>query len=444
MAHADTFAQGRAPALARARVTWRGAVAAGALPLLFLHVRFQPGFAIGIGSTSVNVELADIAVLVLAVAALSEGVSAGFAPLRAARSTWAAAVALLLWIGIESLRVDQAAHVVSAAKFAEYALLAPALVLLLRRAEDVTAVLVSVVGWSVAATTAGLLQFFGADILDAWPAGRRQPSFLGHLDFAALSGMALTVGLLWLTLRRRAAMVALTTGAIGLVVAGASAGVIGFGAAAVLLAFWARVRRVDSSRTILATVVAVAVAATGILLLRGNDFDQFLRFLGVRREEASTQTHVQTYAQHTLLAYIGWKIFTAHPIAGVGWQGSAEPEHYRPVLPAAHRRFPDVAAVAFPAPSRPYGVQNAYVQVLADLGVIGLVLWLGLFAAGIVLGVRTALRGPPAAAGVAALGAAWLVLALGLWIPQNLVAGLPLDALVWLGVGLAATAVGRA
>ena len=444
MAHADTVARGRARALAAAGVTWRGALVAAAFPLLFLHVRFQPGFAIDVGPTSLNVELSDIAVLVLAVAAAREGVSSGFGRLRAARWAWAAAAALLLWIGIEAGRLGHATHVVSAAKFAEYALLAPALVLLLRRAEDVTATLAAVVGWSVAATAAGVLQFFGVDILAAWPAGSRQPSFLGHLDFAGLSGMALTIGLLWFALGRRGAFVALVSGAIGLVLAGATAGLIGFAAAAALLALWVSVRKVGSTRTIVAAAIAGAVAVTGILLLRGHDFDQFLRFLGARREEASTQTHVQTYAQHTLLAYIGWKIFTAHPVGGVGWQGSAEPEHYRPVLPAAHRRFPDVAEVAFPAPSRPYGVQNAYVQVLADLGVIGLVLWLALFAVPIVLGVKIALRAPPTSAGIAGIGAAWLLLTLGLWIPQNLVAGLPLDALIWLAIGLVATAAARA
>src|SRR5256885_8473084 len=36
-------------------------------------------------------------------------------------------------------------------------------------------------------------------------------------------------------------------------------------------------------------------------------FRSFIRFLGVRREAVSTRQNVQTYAQHTLLAYIGWR-----------------------------------------------------------------------------------------------------------------------------------------
>jgi hypothetical protein len=46
---------------------------------------------------------------------------------------------------------------------------------------------------------------------------------------------------------------------------------------------------------------------------------------------------------------------------------------------------------------------------------------------------------PPSAVAVFAL-----LLALGLWGAQGLVAGLPLDALTWLGLGLAATAAAEA
>src|SRR5207244_3357890 len=48
-----------------------------------------------------------------------------------------------------------------------------------------------------------------------------------------------------------------------------------------------------------------------------------------------------------------------------------------------------------------------------------------------------ALRGPPALGLLAAL---WLILAMGIWSAVGLVAGIPLDALTWLGVGLAAAA----
>ena len=58
----------------------------------------------------------------------------------------------------------------------------------------------ALVAWSSVATVIGALQWVGWGIVDAWPQGDRQPSFLGPHDFAALSGMALLagiVGLLW-------------------------------------------------------------------------------------------------------------------------------------------------------------------------------------------------------------------------------------------------------
>ena len=69
---------------------------AAALPILFLHVRFQPGFPVTVGSTSVHVVLSDLAVL--AVAAVALWVWFRDRP-RSARGRWVwiASVALLVW-----------------------------------------------------------------------------------------------------------------------------------------------------------------------------------------------------------------------------------------------------------------------------------------------------------------------------------------------------------
>jgi O-antigen ligase len=121
---------------------------------------------------------------------------------------------------------------------------------------------------------------------------------------------------------------------------------------------------------------------------------------------------------------------------GAGWQGSTDPDVVDPQLPAAHREFPDVAPLAFPTREHEWGVQNAYIQAAADLGLIGLVLWLAPFAIGLVLAFRA--NAPPGA--VAAFA---ILAAMGIWGAQGLVAGIPLDAATWLGLGLAATAVAR-
>ncbi|MET0938586.1 MAG: hypothetical protein ABWY51_05125, partial [Gaiellaceae bacterium] len=147
----------------------------------------------------------------------------------------------------------------------------------------------------------------------------------------------------------------------------------------------------------------------------------------------------------TMLAYIGWQIFLDHPVAGAGWQSSAkEDEVYGDYLEDARREFPDTPEEAFPSPEHPYGIQNAYVQALADLGLVGFGLLLLTFLTGLWLTVRAVLRGPPPEVLPGTLAGAWLLLVMGTWTAVGLVAGVPLDALTWIALGLAAAAAAGA
>jgi O-antigen ligase len=308
--------------------------------------------------------------------------------------------------------------------------------LILRRRGDWELVAAVVVAWSVVATAVGLVQFFGLHIADAWAAGRRQPSFLGHSDFAALSALALAIGLAAVLLgNRRIGWVAVVSGALGVVLSGASAGLVGVGAGTVALLYAIARRRRLSVRDFAVTGTVLAVVAGGVLVLRAGDFENFLRFLHLKGKETQT-ANIETYSHHTLLAYIGYRIWRDHPIVGAGWQGSTDPEVVDPHLPAAHKEFPDVAPLAFPTREHEWGVQNAYIQAAADLGLVGLALWLAPFAIGLVLALRA--NAPPGA--VAAFA---LLAAMGIWGAQGLVAGIPLDAVTWLAVGLAATAAAQ-
>ncbi len=106
----------------------------------------------------------------------------------------------------------------------------------------------------------------------------------------------------------------------------------------------------------------------------------------------------------------------------------------------ARERFPDVAELAFPAEGREWGVQNLYIQMLADAGIVGLAL-LVLVGAGrprarvarggacdVTRGLRAS--GSSSLCGLLTLGAEWASL--------GIVAGIPLQAATCLLLGLAA------
>jgi O-antigen ligase len=411
-----------------------------ALLPLFLHVDWQPGVSLELGSTAVAIELSDAAVLAVVVTALAVGRREGFAPLRRGLRLWLAAGALAAWIVAATLYgplvldgYPTLENLVTAAKFVEYALLAPAVALLVRSREDLRLPLAVLVGWCALAALVGLAQFLGADVLDAWAPGRRQPSFLGHHDLAALAGAVLLAGLAALLLAPRASprlrALALAAGALGLILAAAVASLLGLALGATALGVVA-LRNGVPRRRLAAAAALFGVVALGVLALRGGDVADFLRFAD--DEEPARTTGVETYSHRTLLAYIGGRIFVDHPLTGAGWQGSSEPAAFEPYLADAQRRFPSAAPLAFPAPERRHGVQNLYVQTLADLGLLGFGLLVAVFASGLLLAVR-ALPAP-----TALLGLLWLLLAAGLWTAQGLVTGIPLAALTWIAFGLAA------
>jgi O-antigen ligase len=411
-------------------------VLAAACPLLFLHADLQPELSLGFGGATAR--LSDAAVAAVVVAALAAGARDGFDRLRIGLPVLLPAAAFVLLI-FASFAVplahddpyDWHAHVVTAVKFLEYALLAPALLLLVRRREDARPLLAVLILLALAAGVVALLQFTGAiSTWDGTPAGRRKPSLLGYHDYSALAGTVLALGVAGLAFadrRRGWIWASLASGGVGVVLAGAVSGLAGVLAAAVLLVVLAGRRHSLNGARAITIAVVLALVLAGTVAIRSSALQDLAAFFGGDTNEDSG---VQTYAHRAVLGYIGLRIFLDRPLTGVGWQGSAEEFAYRPYLDDAARRFPSEPPQAFPSPEHPWGVQNAYIQALADLGVLGLALLLAVFASGIVLGVRNG--------DVALVGAASLLVVLGVWNGLGLVAGVPTAALTWLGCGLAA------
>jgi O-antigen ligase/polysaccharide polymerase Wzy-like membrane protein len=417
-----------------------------AVPALFLHARYQPTASVSLGSTSVDVTLADLAVAAVVLAASLRVRRAGLGPVAPGLAALAAAAGfaalVLVAVSYPLLRdqpYDWQSHLVSALKWGWYLLLAPAAALLVERRQHGVLFLRAFICWSVVATSWGGLQFLGlVDEFEGKRPGQREPSFVGIHDFAAFSGAALAVGLVGLALGdgrpagRGWTRLALATGGLGIVLSGAMTGVTGLWLAAAALLLLARRHRMLARRGAPAVVALLVAVTAGTALMRGEAITRFAEFVGLR--DRVEDTGVQSYAHRTLLAYIGLQIFGDHPIAGSGWQASNEEFTYGPHLDEARRRFPDEPAEAFPSPEHPWGVQNVYIETLADLGLIGL----GVLVAVGALAVRTALRGV-AQTPLALVGLAWLLVAAGVWLGVGLVPGIPLAALTWLALGLVTT-----
>jgi O-antigen ligase len=438
------------PTLLSDRASLGAVVLAASIPFVFLHEQHQRWgtFGIDVGSTTVDVRPSDLAVLLVVAAAVVSVVRLGAAPLNPARWLWLSGAALLVWLAFEALRpaaVDDdefASHFVTFAKLCEYALLALAVPLLVRRRDDLVIFLGALVLWSVAATAVALLQFFGLDVFDAWNAGWRQPSFLGHHDLAALSAIALSAAAGGIVASRRSLPIpslfvpALVAGLFGLVLAGSVAAAGGLAVGMLAVAIVSRARFAPSARQLVALAAVVLAVAGGVAAVRGDALADFLRFLGVRNDEP---VGVETYSQRTVLAYIGLRIFQDSPVAGVGWQRSSTPEVFEPFVPDARERFPDVVDLAFPSRENRWGVQNLYVQVLADAGIVGFALLLAVGGWALVLAWRTARRAPPhwaVGAGLVSLGA--LLTLAGEWASLGIVSGIPIQAATCLMLGLAA------
>ena len=414
-------------------------------PLLFVHERYNPDISMAVGSTSVDITLSDIAVVIILVAATRAGRRLGVGPLRRGGWTLAAAATLVTLVFVATfagpLLTDGyplSGSLVSAAKFAEYGLLAAAVPLIVRRRGDALAVAVALTAVGTAAAFVGVLQIVGlVGNLDNVPAGRRMPSFVGYHDFAALAGVTLAIAVAviasgaWPRLRALGA-VAAVAGVVGVVIAGAMATVLALMLGGALAFIYMLARKTLSLRRLLAIGALLLAVAAGSLSLRSGDVADFVGFLGKSNDQSE---NVQTYSQRTVLAYIGIKIFLAHPFTGVGWQASELPVNFEPHLDAARRRFPDVADEAFPSDRHRFGVQNAYVQAAADLGVVGLAVLLATLTLAFLRAASRGIRGtvPP---GPLAIGVALAILVCAAeWAALGLVPGVPATALVWLVIG---------
>jgi hypothetical protein len=400
-----------------------GALLVAAIAFSLIRARDQPGLDIGIGSTTATVVPGDVLLLALFVVAVILLVRSPPARLALAAIAAASVFALLILV---TGAANGSASLVSGVKAVEVAALGLGAFVLVRRESTLEAVAEVVLLFTLAADLVAVVQFVRN-------AGGRQASFLGEHDFAALAILALVYGFVLLLERRRSgrAALAIAAGGLGCILGGALASLLGLYVAAVLLVALAAARRRLDWRRLAIVVATVAVVTGGTAAIRGGELNFLRSWFGPPPSRPGE--YAGSWSQRLIYAYVGGRVFLAHPVLGVGWYPELPPQEYRSFLAAAHRRFSDQPSSYFPRADGTFVPQQTYDQVLYELGVVGAAALLVLLVAAAAASARAARR----LRRLADLPAAWLAATLGALAGQGYFGGTPLAATLWLVAGVA-------
>ena len=400
----------------------RFALLLATLVFCLVRARDQPSFDVAIGSTTASIVPADVLLVVLALVALwtltrsSTTFRIGLAP--------AAAAAFCLLI-LATGAVNGATAFVSGAKVVELVALGLGVVALVRTADQFEAIVDVLILFTAAADLVGLFEFMRS--------GGRQPSFLGEHDFAAIATLPLIYGLARVLVGQRGTRTALAIilGTLGCILGAALASLLGlYLGAAALLAVAAAGRRLNLSRVAVVTGV-VAVVTAGTLVIRAGDLGFLQSWFG--KPATRPGQYASSWSQRLIYAYVGEKVFTAHPLLGTGWYGELPPREFTAYLPAARARFPDQPANYFPPADKPFIPQQTWDQILYELGIVVGLTMLALLTALSRAAVRAARRGTGV---TASIPVAWLAASIGALAGEGLFGGTPLAATFWLVAGI--------
>lgn len=402
-----------------------------ALALCLFQSADQPGFDLPFGSTTVTVVPADIALLALAAATAVRIIERRVFPRQALGLTVAALVfAALIFL---TAVANGSTAAVAGAKLVELAALMVGAVVFV----DSTERLWLVVGVFTLVTAAAAAWAIVGFVQDP---GSRQASFLGEHDLAALSTVAIVVGLGALHARHRLGRLPVAAGiagAVGITLGASVASLVGLYLAAAALIAVAAARRRLQPRAVVATVLVVLAVTGGTYGLRSADLG-FLRQWFAPAENAKPGEYAGSWSQRLIFSYIGYRVFVDRPVLGTGWWGELPPAEYARFLPAARARFPDQPPRYFPTATGTFIPQQGYDQVLYELGLVGI----GAFGALAALAVRSAARPvsrwPKADDDelAAYLPAAWLAALAGTLAGSALFGGQPIAAMFWVTLGL--------
>jgi O-antigen ligase len=318
----------------------------------------------------------------------------------------------------------------AAAKITLYSALALGAIAFLDSIERIRVLLAVLVLWATAAAAWAAVGFVTSD-------RGRQASFMGEHDMAALATLAAAIGLARLHGRRGhpgwIAVAGLAAGLTGTVLAASLASLLGLYLSSLIVLVIA-LRHRELRFTSAALTIAVAAAATGgTLALRQGELGFLQEWFGSPSEDANVEP--ASWSQRLIFSYIGGRIFLDSPVLGTGWHGLLPPEEFVRYLPDARERYADQPYRYFPRPDEDFIPQQAYDQILFQLGLVGAALFLVL--AGIAVW-RAAVAARRRSGERAYLPAAWLGALGGAFAGAALFGGTPLIAMLWLTLGLVA------
>lgn len=236
---------------------------------------------------------------------------------------------------------------------------------------DVRLLLTAIAIGGVVAVVQGLAD--GGALLSQRYAGTLGPNALG-----LVSGLVIVISVFGLTRASwvfRAGLVA--AGVLGLLMA---ISVASFVATGIALALGAALRPGQgSAQGAIRAGVSIAVAAVLVLGL--------VQTLRPETLPGSDRFATGSAAQRLVVGTAGLEIFSNNPVIGVGWRGSDNPElmSSREIANEVRKRFPNISPEFYPDVT-PTTVHNTYIQVLADLGIIGFALFAGVI---LTIGLRT-------------------------------------------------------
>lgn len=392
------------------------------LAFALVRARDQPGLNVSFGSTTASIVPGDILLAALACVAVWTIVRTGLPAGSAAAALSAGAFGLLV---LGTAAANGSTAFVAGAKLIELTVLGLGAAVFVRTRDRLEAIVDVLIIFTIAADLVGVVRFVTN--------GGRQASFLGEHDFAALATLPLLYGLIRLFTggARTRTVVAIVAGSVGCVLGAALASLLGLylGAAALLVVVAAR--RWWTWRGAGALAAVVAAVTVGTLVIRAGDLGFLQSWFG--KPESRPGQYAASWSQRLVYAYVGGRVFLAHPLLGTGWYGELPPKTFIAYLPDARRRFSDQPLSYFPPATKPFIPQQTWDQVLYELGVVGGVLMLALLVA---LG-RASWRAASRATGIVApLPAAWLAASIGALAGEGFFGGTPLAASFWLVGGV--------